>query len=1054
MARATPHIIDGVLTYRDAMHEHTIPVGSPLWWQWLAAQTSSTFRFEHRLGHFTARRERKHDGWYWYAYRKRGGTLQKVYLGKSADLTLDRLQEVAAALAQRYVAPGDSTAPTEAALPLTVAEAGVPHDPLVMTKLTPPPARPALVPRPRLTDRLAAGLQRKLTLIAAPAGYGKTTLVADWLATQMYEAEAVVSRPLSVAEGYTQRTTDHGPRTIRVAWVSLDVGDNDPVRFWSYAIAALQTAHAGLGADALALLQSPQAPPLTTILTVLINALAALPAPVALVLDDYHVIAASAIHQSLTFLLDHLPAQLHLVIISRADPPLPLMRLRAHGELTDLRASDLGFTTDEVETLFNQVLGLRLAADEVAALAARTEGWIAGLILAAHALHGHANAAAFIRELTGSQRFILDYLVEDVLQQQPSHIQRFLLDTAILERLTASLCDALVLGDDALPDAAYSQLVLDELERKNLFLIPLDGQRRWYRYHQLFAEMLRSRALQLQPERLPLLHRRAASWYVQQGLVTEAIEHALAAGDMEQAASLVEQIAQATFLRGEVRTLLGWLSALPEAIVHARPLLSLAHAWALDFTGHVDAAEAQLEDVGQHMQQQATAADGPLLGGAAAALQAFVAGQRGDVPGMIALAQQALAFDSADTGEPGSLSLLALGNAHFFNGDLAAAHQTLATVIATHEVTGDLFATMLAIYILADVEMHQGQLHQATELLQQGLQLGTGDDGQPLPIAGLASMGLGEILRERNQLDAAMHSLQTGIALARQWGIHILLVDSTIALARLHQACGDGAGALQVLRDFEAQTHDAWDTPWHRAQLAACRARLWLAQGQLALASQWAQDYAARLEAEEPRLRPLVKYAFAHTTLARLRLAEGQAEQAAKLLERLLALAEAGGWMGDVIEILVLQALAQQMQGASTQALTTLGRALAQAEPEGYVRIFVDEGAPMAALLARMKDEGGRMKGYIHKLLAALGKQEDVQPSSFIPQPLVEPLSERELEVLRLLAAGLESPEIARELIIGVSTARTHIKNIYGKLDVHGRVQAIERARALGLVRP
>jgi ATP/maltotriose-dependent transcriptional regulator MalT len=1040
MARATPHINDGVLTYRDGMQEHTIAVGSPMWRQWLAAATTTTFRFEHPLCNFTARRERKRDGWYWYAYRTRGGALQKAYLGKSTDLTLDRLQEVAAVLAQRSAAPTPAAhvtriTPTEAAGSLPDALAGVPHDPLVMTKLALPPARPTLVARPRLIDRLAAGLQRKLTLIAAPAGYGKTTLVSAWHATAPGSAW-----PL--------------------AWLSLDVGDNDPVRFWSYAIAALQTLHDGLGADALAILQSRQAP-LTTVLAVLINALAVLPAPVALVLDDYHAITAPAIHQSLAFLLEHQPSQLRLVIISRVDPPLPLMRLRARGELTEVRAADLGFTTDEVETFFNQLLGLHLATEEVAALAARTEGWIAGLVLVAHALPGYANAATFIRELAGSHRFILDYLVEDVLQQQPSHIQRFLLDTAILDQLTASLCDALLLGDDARPDAAYSQLVLSELERKNLFLVPLDGQRRWYRYHQLFAEMLRSRAQQLQPQRLPLLHRRTSSWYVQQGLIPEAVDHALAAGDMEQAAGLVEQIAQATFLRGEVRTLLGWLSALPEAIVHARPLLSLVHAWALDFTGHVDAAEAQLEDVGQHMQQQATAADGPLLGGAAAALQAFVAGQRGDVPGMMALAQQALAFDTADTGEPRSLSLLALGNAHFFNGDLAAAHQTLATVIATHEVTGDLFATMLAIYILADVEMHQGQLQQAVELLQQGAQLGTGPDGQPLPIAGLASMALGEILRERNELDAAMHSLQTGIGLARQWGIHILLVDSTIALARLNQVCGDGDGALQVLRDFEAQTHDAWDTPWHRAQLAACRARLWLAQGQRALASQWAQDYAARLEAEGPKLRPLVKYAFAHTTLARVRLAEGQPEEAIQLLARLLAVAEEGGWMGDVIEILAIQALALQAQGASMQALTTLGRALALAEPEGYVRLFVDEGAPMVALLGKLL-EAQRTRppaslqhvssAYLLQLLAAAGVA--VPAADAAPQPLIEPLSDRELEVLRLLAAGLESPEIARELIISVSTARTHIKNIYGKLGVHGRIQAIERARALGLVRP
>jgi LuxR family maltose regulon positive regulatory protein len=590
MAHATPHINNGVLTYHDAMQEHTLAVGSRRWWQWLAAESTTTFRLGHLLGDFTARRERKRDGSYWYAYRKRDGALQKAYLGKSTDLTLDRLQEAAAGFAQRSAAPTPAAPVTrmtssEAAGPLPGALAGLPHAPLVTTKLALPPSRPALVARPRLIDRLAAGLRGKLSLIAAPAGYGKTTLVTDWLQSveRVHDAPAL-------------RSTFYA---LRSAWVSLDVGDNDVARFWSYAIAALQTLHADLGADALALFHSPQPPPLTTVLTLLINALAALPAPVALVLDDYHAITAPAIHQSLAFLLEHQPSQLHLVIISRVDPPLPLMRLRARGELTEVRAADLGFTTDEVEAFFNQLLDLHLASEEVAALAARTEGWITGLVLVARALYGRADAATFIRELAGSQRFILDYLVEDVLQQQPSHIQRFLLDTAILDRLNASLCDAVT-------EEHESQAMLELLERANLFLVPLDGQRRWYRYHQLFAEMLRSRAQQLDPQRLPLLHRRAASWYVQQGLLTEAVEHALAAGDMEQAASLVEQIAQTTFLRDEVRRQLGWLSGLPKPIVHARPRLALSHACALGFTGHVDAAEALLEDVEQS-KQQATA---------------------------------------------------------------------------------------------------------------------------------------------------------------------------------------------------------------------------------------------------------------------------------------------------------------------------------------------------------------------------------------------------------------------------------------------------------------
>lgn len=924
-----------------------------------------------------------------------------------------------------------STTPSQGVGTLAGALANVPPDPLVMTKLMMPPPRTMLVPRPRLIDRLEAGLQGKLTLIIAPAGYGKTTLVSAW-----HAAEAGHAWPL--------------------AWLSLDPNDNDPVRFWTYVISALQTALPGLGSDALALLQSARPSSFAAVLTALINALALIPNPVVLVLDDYHAITAPAIHESLAFLLEHQPARLRLVITTRVEPPLPLMRLRARSEVSDLRAADLSFTNDEVEAFLNRLLDLNLSEQDVAALATRTEGWIAGLVLAAHALHGHADAAAFISAISGSQRFILDYLVEDVLQQQPIHIRRFLLDTSVLDGLTASLCDALLLGDAVPADAAYSQLVLDELERKNLFLVPLDDQRRWYRYHHLFGEMLRSRAQQLQPERIAVLHRRASAWYVQRGLLHDAVKHALAAGDMEQAANLIEQGAERTLLRGEVTTLLGWLGALPPAMVQARPWLRLAHAWALGFTGQVDAAAAQLLGA----DAQASAAESTPHG-SAAAFQALVAGQRGDVAGLIARAQDAVAFDAAHGGVPQSLSLLALGNAHFFTGDLAATRETLAQVIAAHQASGDLLSSMLAIYILADVELHQGHVRQAAELLQQGIQMGSGPDGQPLPIAGLAYSGLGNILREQNQLDMALHSLRRGSALAAQWGIQVTLVDGVIALARLHQANGDVEIGLQALAELEASMWAAWATPWQRAQLAACRARLWLAQGQLGPARQWAQNYAQYVEAAGPNLRPLIKYCFAHMTLARVRLAEAQPEEAAQVLTPLLDVAEAGGWAGDLIELLILQALALHMQAATAHALATLRRALTLAEPAGYVRIFVDEGPPMARLLAQCAAsllQGDPILTYTERLLRVFPEalsQPPIAPGSSqkAASPLAEPLSERELEVLRLLAAGLESPEIARNLIISVSTVRTHIKNIYGKLDVHSRVQAVERARALGLLR-
>jgi LuxR family maltose regulon positive regulatory protein len=895
--------------------------------------------------------------------------------------------------------------------------------PLLKTKLYIPPVRPELVPRPRLIERLNAGLHHKLTLISAPAGSGKTTLVAEWL---------------------------HSLKARASAWLSLAADDNDPARFFTYLIAALETVQADVGADARALLQSPQHPPLKAVLTMLLNSIAAMPTDFVLVLDDYHAVEQQPIHDALTFLLDHLPPQMHLVIASRVDPPLHLARLRTRSQLSELRTADLRFTPDEAAAFLNQAMGLNLSPGDVAALEARTEGWIAGLQLAALSMRDKdaERVADFIADFSGSHRHVIDYLAEEVMAQQPDEIHDFLCQTAILDRLTAPLCDAVAGRDD-------SDEILRQLEQANLFLVPLDERREWYRYHHLFADFLRNYLGRDQPDRVPELHRRAAGWYEQNRLITAAIDHALSAGDFERAARLVEQVAEATLMRSEAATLMGWMEALPDDEVRARPILSTYHAGLQLMDGcPPDVLEARLQEA---MEADTT---GTVSIGVAA-IRAFLAAHQGDTRQGIELARRALELLPQESLVLRSFVVGFLGLNYLYSGDVVAATQTLNEAARIGQRVGNLLAAVVALCYSAELSVLQGQLYQAQSFYNQALEMGVDSQGRPRPIAGLALAGLGQLLREWNDLEAATRHLVEGIELSRKWG-EVGAVQGYVGLALVRQAQGDVEGAREAIQTARQLAIEFDATEKDILSVTMCQVRLWVAQGDIEAALRWVEerglDSRDELEKEVSSASSPLHRALEYTALARVCIAQGQFDEALEVLGPLLQAAESAGWTGPVIEILALRALALQEQGKTAQALTALRRALSLAEPGGYVRIFADEGQPMAELLSalsRQRSLTGPLQTYVSKLLSAFeleGSKLQVEGSPVRPSTLIEPLSERELEVLRLIATGMSNREAAEKLVVATSTVKKHLQNIYGKLGVHNRTQAIARANALGLL--
>jgi LuxR family maltose regulon positive regulatory protein len=874
--------------------------------------------------------------------------------------------------------------------------------PLLTTKLYVPTSRADLVQRPHLIERLSGGLEqhggfaRKLTLVSAPAGYGKTTLVTEWLSSGEH------------------------PFT----WLSLDGNDADPAQFLTYLVAALRGIDPAIGHAAQAMLRAPQLPPLQALLTSLVNDIATTPQPFVLVLDDYHLVHATPIHQHLTFLLEHGPPRMHLVIVTREDPLLPLSRWRARGQMMEIRQADLRFTEGEAADLLQRMMRLELSSADVAALHQRTEGWVAGLQLAAISLRGRDDVQQLVQSFAGSHHYILDYLIEEVFQRQPADVQDFLLMTSVLDRFTAPLCNALTGRDD-------SHDVLLALEHGNLFTVPLDESRQWYRYHHLFADLLRQRLRRVRaPDLVARLHMEASLWYESGGLTGDAVHHALAAPDWERAATLIRNVGETMLKSGRVSPLLAWLQALPDEEIRARPQLCLTYGWALALTGRMDAAESCLE----HAEQAAQ--DAPALLGEIIAVQAYIARGRGDDHRTIELSQRALSLLPQADAASRSVVALSLGVAHWTSGHLAAAEQALAEADHAAQQSGNAYARLTALGFLGTIQAARGKLHRAAELLGQAVRSGGGS-----PAVAYAHVIYGALLLEWNDLEAAADHVQRGIALGQHGGNVEIQISAYRTLAQLKQAQGDASAALNALQQAHQLASERGVPPLMRARNAARHVQLALAQDDLAAATHWAEQ--ATDGADACPFYPLLGL-----VPARLLLAQNRKAAAAEQLAVQYEAAVHAGWQFGVLEVRALQALAAPTPAA---ALTFLADALRLAQPERHIRAFVDKGEPMAALLHEAASKG-IARDYVAQLLAAFGaaRQERGCPEPPV-QPLIEPLSERELQVLRLVAAGLSNPEVADTLYISVNTVKTHLQRIYGKLGTSSRTAAATKAQELDL---
>ncbi len=879
--------------------------------------------------------------------------------------------------------------------------------PILATKLYVPQPRHQLVSRHHLIERLNQGVHHtpSLTLVSAPAGFGKTTLISEWIASGEQPA----------------------------AWLSLDAGDSDPSRFLTYLISAIQTIAPNLGSRILVALQSPQLPPIEFILTTLLNEIYTLPDSFILILDDFHVIDAKPIDRALAFLVEHIPPQLHLVITTREDPDLPFAKLRARGQLTELRAADLRFTPSEAAEFLNQVMNLSLSAEEITALESRTEGWIAGLQLAAISMHGSQDTSSFIQSFTGSHHFIMDYLMEEVLKQQPERIQNFLLRTSILDRMCGSLCDAVLL-DPSVP----GQETLEYLQRANLFIVSLDSERRWFRYHHLLSELLRQRLHQNMgtsaedaENRVNEFHIRASQWFEDNHFELEAFQHAAAAKDIERVERLITGDGIPRHLRGAVTTVVDWLGTLPKAVLDSRPSLWWRYASLLLVSGHpigvaekLEAAETALQGVEENQETR------NLLGRIAAA-RATLALTKYDSETMIAQSRRALEYLDPENVTTRANAHWTLGVAYMFQGKRAAARESLTKTISLSQASEATFTRILATIGLGNLQETDNELHLAAETYRQILQM-AGD--QPLQIIGEVHLGLARVLYEWNDLDAAEEHGRKSLQLEQQYDMVIdRFVICEMFLARLKLAQGDVSGAASMLAKASQSAHQRNFTQ-RIPEVAAAQVLTLLRQGDIPVATHLAQSHNLPL------------------SQARVYLAQGDTAAALMIVEELLQQAKQKDWKDEQLKLTTLKSLAYYAQGNKERAIQMLTEALAVAEAGGFIRLFVDEGPMMAKLLSEAAAQG-IMSDYVINLLRAFEAENSGDKTSLsAASSLLDPLSQRELEVLRLIAQGLSNQEISERLFLALDTVKGHNRRIYDKLQVQRRTEAVARARELGLL--
>ena len=882
------------------------------------------------------------------------------------------------------------------------------------------------IARPHLSGKLIEALRYKVVLVLAPAGYGKTTLVIEAL------------RDFKKPAG----------------WVSLDATDNIPGNFLTYFITALQNAVPAVCQPILDALQSPQPPPIDLLLTTLINSISHHEDDFVLVLDDYHTIESQAVHDAMTFIVEHLPPQVHLIIASRIDPPLPLARWRVKGEISEIRTGDLSFTIEDTETFFKKMTGIVLSEKDMAILESRTEGWVAGLKMAALSLQGKNDISGYIKAFSGSNRYILDYLAEEVLRQQPPGIKQFLLETSVLERMCGPLCDAITGLSD-------SQSILAQLEAANLFISPLDDERRWYRYHQLFATILHNQLVRDEPQKVNLLHRQASMWYEKEGLVEDAIGHSLRGGDNERAAVLLEN--EATHMLGQNRAvaLLEYSSRIPEPVIMASPWLCVGFAWA---ALTVNKPEILMKMLSRAVEVLAESPDKlsphnranlQRIKGHTLSLQSFIAQAQGDMPLAIRLSEEAnreLPTTGVDDLLARAVNSLNLGAYYQKTGDITKAIPLLEELIAAGRKIDYHYAVLAGLGSLAEIEMQLSRFDRVTNICNEAIEQSTRWGGAyPLPVTALIYVVLGQLNYEQNDLKGAADNLNKGIKLGENSFNLEPVLKGYLFLAKLLQAEGYPEKALEYIQ--HAENVGPWVViPPEVHQLPAWKAWLALRQGNVAAAALWTKEQ----ENSHPLAQlPSYQEEYAYLTLVRMKLAKSECQNLPLYLEGFIQHAEAQGRSAAVIEAIILKALAQDCLGETAEAVETLDQALALTEPAGYVHTFIDEGAPMSKLLQGII-KSGRHVDYATKLLGIITPPiPDQSLASNNPKTaagLIEALSEREIEVLKLIAAGKSNKEIAADLYLAIGTIKKHTNNIFGKLGVESRTQAIARARELGII--